>query len=83
MTKKIESEGTLYLDELMNEIDANVRELISTAMGEGRTFVIPNDVRSVSHPVLRHRLLLNYEGKARGISADQVVDSIIDNVPVH
>lgn len=55
----------------------------ATAMMEGRTFVIPSDVRAVARPVLRHRLLLNYEGKARGISADQVVDSIIDNVPVH
>ncbi len=55
----------------------------ASAMIEGRTFVIPSDVRAVARPVLRHRLLLNYEGKARGISADQVVDSIIDNVPVH
>jgi MoxR-like ATPase len=55
----------------------------ATAMMNNRTFVIPNDVRAVAHEVLRHRMVLNYEGKARGISSDEVVDSIIDNVPVH
>ena len=55
----------------------------ATAMIKGRTFVIPNDVRDIAHHVLRHRLVLNYEGKARGISADDIVDSLIDHVPVH
>jgi MoxR-like ATPase len=47
-----------------------------------RTFVIPNDVRAVAHEVLRHRMVLNYEGKAKGIDTDSLVDSIIKNVPV-
>jgi len=55
----------------------------ATAMINGRTFVIPNDVRAVAHNVLRHRLVLNYEGKARAISSDDIIDSIIENVPVH
>jgi len=55
----------------------------ATAMMNERTFVIPTDVRAIAHQVLRHRIVLNYEGKARGISADRVVDAIIDNVPVH
>ncbi len=54
----------------------------ATAMMNNRTFVIPTDVRAIAHEVLRHRIVLNYEGKARGISADNIVDSIIDNVPV-
>ncbi|MBN2014255.1 MAG: MoxR family ATPase [Candidatus Altiarchaeota archaeon] len=54
----------------------------ATAMMNNRTFAIPNDVRSIAHLVLRHRLVLNYEGKAKGISSDDVVDEIIDNVPV-
>jgi len=55
----------------------------ATAMMNERTFVIPTDVRAIAHQVLRHRIVLNYEGKAKGISADHIVDCIIDNVPVH
>ena len=32
-------------------------------------------------PVLRHRLILNFEGQAEGISADDVVSQIIANIP--
>ena len=54
----------------------------ATAMMNERIFVIPEDVRSVAHHVLRHRIILNYEGKAKGIETDTLVDVIIDNVPV-
>jgi MoxR-like ATPase len=54
----------------------------ATALMNERTFVIPTDVRAIAHGVLRHRMVLNYEGKARGISADDIVDSIIANIPV-
>jgi MoxR-like ATPase len=54
----------------------------ATALLNNRTFAIPNDVRATAHLVLRHRIVLNYEGKARGIDADDVIDSIIQNVPV-
>jgi MoxR-like ATPase len=54
----------------------------ATALMNNRTFAIPNDVRATAHLVLRHRLVLNYEGKARGIDSDDVIDSIIKNVPV-
>ena len=32
-------------------------------------------------PALRHRVMLNFEGEAEGISSDQVVQSILDEVP--
>jgi MoxR-like ATPase len=54
----------------------------ATALMNNRTFAIPNDVRATAHLVLRHRIVLNYEGKARGIDSDDVIDSIIQNVPV-
>jgi MoxR-like ATPase len=55
----------------------------ATALMNDRTFVIPTDVRAIAHGVLRHRMVLNYEGKARGISSDDIVDSIIANIPVY
>lgn len=49
---------------------------------QGRGYVIPEDVRSVAHDVLRHRIGLSYEAEANNISADDVVTSIIDKVEV-
>ncbi len=54
----------------------------ATAMMNNRVFVIPEDVRCVAHDTLRHRIIMNYEGKAKGIDTDAIIDSIIDNVPV-
>lgn len=49
---------------------------------EGQDFVSPDDVRAVVHPVLRHRLLLSYDAVADGVSADQVVDRLLDTVAI-
>ena len=54
----------------------------ATALMNNRTFVIPEDVRAIAHHVLRHRIILNYEGKAKGVNTDQVVDAVIKKVPV-
>ena len=54
----------------------------ATAMINERTFVIPEDVRSIAKDVLRHRIILNYEGKAKGIRTDDIIDEVIDKVPV-
>ncbi|MEZ5528907.1 MAG: MoxR family ATPase [Porticoccaceae bacterium] len=47
----------------------------------GRDYVSPDDVRTVAHDVLRHRLLLSFEAEASGITPDQVIDTLISNVP--
>ncbi|VVB52464.1 ATPase RavA [uncultured archaeon] len=48
----------------------------------GRTYVIPEDVRTIVYPVIRHRLILNYEAKAREISPDSIISEIVKMVPV-
>ena len=48
----------------------------------GRDHVTPDDVRSVLHAVMRHRLILSYDALADHISADQVIDEIIAQVAV-
>jgi MoxR-like ATPase len=40
-----------------------------------------DDVRAVAHPALRHRVLLNFEGEAEGVKADQVIDAILKTLP--
>lgn len=48
----------------------------------GRDQVLPDDVRGVVHDVLRHRLALSYEAVADGVSANDVVDHIVELVAV-
>ncbi|MGB1157846.1 MAG: AAA family ATPase [Porticoccaceae bacterium] len=46
-----------------------------------RDFVTPDDVRTVAHDVLRHRIILSFEAEASGISANQVIDKLLASVP--
>lgn len=48
----------------------------------GKEYVGPEDVQALSHDVLRHRLLLNYEAEAEGVSVDQIIDELIARVAV-
>src|SRR2546430_1521145 len=41
------------------------------ALIEGRSVASPDDVRAVALPVLRHRVLLNFQAEADGVDADQ------------
>lgn len=47
-----------------------------------RGYVLPEDVRSVCHDVLRHRIGLSYEAEANNISADEIISEILDKVEV-
>ncbi|RCU48903.1 MULTISPECIES: AAA family ATPase [Corallincola] len=47
-----------------------------------RDFVTPDDIHSVFHNVLRHRLLLSYEAEADGVTVNQVLDKILALVPL-
>ncbi|MEF1330537.1 AAA family ATPase [Vibrio sp. M260121] len=49
---------------------------------KGKDFVDPDDVRSVAHSVLRHRLILSYKALAEGINSDRVIDEILTYVAV-
>ncbi|MNZ20230.1 Denitrification regulatory protein NirQ [compost metagenome] len=48
----------------------------------GQDYVSPDDVRAVLHPVLRHRLQLSYDAVADGVSADQLIDRLLDSVAI-
>ncbi len=49
---------------------------------ENRAYVLPEDVREVAHNVLRHRIILNYEGKAVELETDTIIDEILKSVAV-
>jgi MoxR-like ATPase len=54
----------------------------SLACLRGRTYVIPDDVKFLAGPVLRHRLLLKAEAEIEGLSADAVVDRMLARLTV-
>lgn len=54
----------------------------ANALLKGRDYVVPEDVKSVVHEVMRHRIVLTFEALADGVTADQVVDRIVRAVPV-
>jgi MoxR-like ATPase len=47
-----------------------------------RGYVVPEDVRSVCHDVLRHRIGLTYEAEAENISTENIISEILNNVEV-
>ena len=52
------------------------------ALLEGRSAASPADVRAVAPPVLRHRILLNFQAEADGVDADQIVERLLESVAV-
>lgn len=53
-------------------IGAKIRALL-----DGRYNVAFDDIREVAPPALRHRVVMNFEGEAEGITADQIIDEIL------
>jgi MoxR-like ATPase len=71
------------------EVGASVRGSLALlklsrarALMQGRDFVIPDDVKYVAIPALRHRLILKPEFWLRGIKPDHILEKIIKEVPV-
>ncbi|MFH1248577.1 MAG: MoxR family ATPase [archaeon] len=52
------------------------------ALMQGSTFVTPQHVKDVAYNVLRHRILLNYEGQADNIKSESIISEILAKVPV-
>ena len=51
------------------------------ALLHGRTHVAPEDIQALAAPVLRHRLVVNFAAESDGITADHVVDRLIEVTP--
>jgi MoxR-like ATPase len=54
----------------------------AAAAMEGRTYIIPDDVKAVALPVLRHRVLLKPEAELEGLTTDQVLTDVLHAVEV-
>ena len=80
-----------YTEELRNWIDYGASPRGSIAIDRssrthawlhGNDHVSPDNIRAVVHDCLRHRLILSYEANADGITADKVIDEILQQVAV-
>lgn len=52
------------------------------ALFQGRSFVLPDDIKAVAPAVLRHRLILSYEASASGVTADDIIAKILEFMPL-
>jgi MoxR-like ATPase len=50
------------------------------ALLKGRNYVSKEDVQAMSYPVLRHRLILNFESERKGLTSDKVITEIIKEI---
>jgi MoxR-like ATPase len=54
----------------------------TSAAINGRDYVIPDDVRDLALPVLRHRIILRPEAEIDGVKTDEVIENILTQVKV-
>ena len=52
------------------------------AFMQGRGHVVPQDIKTIGHDILRHRIITTYEAEASGISSEDLIDRIFDTIPV-
>lgn len=52
------------------------------AILQGRMYVSTDDIRAVAHPVLRHRIITNFNAEAEGMTPDKIVDRLIQLISV-
>ena len=49
---------------------------------QGRGYVVPQDVKSVAFPALRHRINLSYEAESDRVTSNQIITKILETIPV-
>ncbi len=51
------------------------------AVLNGRYYVSTDDIRAVAHPVLRHRIITNFNAEAEGVTTDRLISRLVEAVP--
>ena len=80
------------LDELSNYISfgASPRASINLSLAakanaffNNRDYVIPDDIKEIAYDVLNHRIILNYEAEAEGITSQEIIKKILDTIEIN
>lgn len=48
-----------------------------------RDYVLPEDIKEIATDVLNHRIILNYEAEADGISTEQIIEKLLKKIPIN
>ena len=75
-------DSRLYLGASPRAGIALLRVAKARALGAGRTFLEPDDVKAVAVPVLAHRLILAPEARSSGLTGEQIVQETLEKTPV-
>jgi len=54
----------------------------ASAFLQGRGYVTPQDVKDLALDVLRHRVMVSYEAEAESITAEDIIQKILETLPV-
>ncbi len=83
--------GSQYAPELVNQNVAlgssprGVQGLLLVgkvkALLAGRFSVSTDDIKAAAHVVLRHRVMVNFQGQSDGVNSDQIIDAVLAAVP--
>ena len=57
-----------------------VRAAKTWAIAQGREYVIPDDIKALSVPIMSHRLILNAEAQFSGVTTQKVIDDLLGSV---
>jgi MoxR-like ATPase len=86
-TRDPASEGLTHLEPYL-DLGGSPRASLSLIRGgralavlRGRSYVMPEDIASLFHDVLRHRVVLSYEALAADVAPDQVLDAVLEAIP--
>lgn len=52
------------------------------AMLKGRAYVVPQDIKIMAYDILRHRIILTYEAEAEGLTTEDIIHKILDEIEV-
>lgn len=55
----------------------------ANAFMQGRDYVLPEDIKEVAEDVLNHRIILNYEAEADNVSTRDLINKILDKIPLN
>lgn len=81
----------LYGDDLAQWVDYGASPRASIALDRcarahawlaGRDYVTPEDIQTMAHDILRHRVLLSYEAEASGVTPDRLIEELITRIAV-
>jgi MoxR-like ATPase len=53
------------------------------AVLEGRSYTTTDDIRAVAKPVLRHRVITNFNAESSGVTTDDIIRRLLEELPEH